>query len=704
MTPERPDIKYLFEPRSVAIIGASHSPDKIGYKMVENIVSSGYPGPVYPINPKGGELLGRKVYAALAEVKDEPDLVCIVVPARLVMGAVQECATAQAKFLAVISSGFSEVGNIEEERKMVSFAHEHGMRVLGPNIFGIFSGPGRINATFGPKDISAGKVAIITQSGALGIAMIGRTAVEKIGLSAMVSVGNKSDLDESDLLEYLIRHSGTAIVMMYVEGIKDGERFIRVLKEAARKKPVVIIKAGRSRRGAIAAASHTGSLAGADNVFDAIMKQCGVLRAENLEDAFSWTRFLADSPMPSGENAVIVTNGGGIGVMATDACEKFGINLYDDASVMRETFGKVTPDFGSLKNPVDLTGQARASHYTAALESALASPSIQAVMSLYCETAVFDSENLAAMIEQSVKEYADRQKPLIFTAFGGAKTEAAIDALRQKGVPVFSDVYEAVSCLGALYSHYRHCSSPPEPIAEISLDLARMEQILQKVRQDRRTFLLAPEAKELMAVVGIATPASRLARSLDEAVKFADELKYPVVMKIVSKDIIHKSDVGGVALDLLNPGEVIDAYQAILQSCRSLKPDAVIAGVEISEQVRPGAELIIGARRDKIYGPIIVFGLGGKYVEVLKDVSFRAAPLSRKEVMRMIEETRAYSLLLGVRGEKRKDMDRVVETVLKLGAMVAQCPSISDLEINPLVVFEYGQGATALDVRVLLNP
>jgi len=702
---EKADIKYLLEPRTVAVIGASHSPDKIGYKLVENIISTGFAGSVYPINPQGGELLGKKVYSRISEVPDEIDLVCICIPAKIVLPAIKECALKSVKFLAVITSGFSEVGNIEEERKMVELARENGMRILGPNIFGIFSACARLNATFGPRDILPGNVAIITQSGALGIAMIGKTALERIGLSAMVSVGNKADIDESDLLEYLVKDKNTRIIMVYLEGVKDGQRFISALKLTAKKKPVVLIKSGRSKRGALAAASHTGSLAGADDIFDAIIRQCGVLRAENLGCAFNWIRFLAQAPLPQGENTAIITNGGGIGVMATDACEKYKVNLYDDLEGLRETFSKYTPAFGSLKNPVDLTGQAKASDYSSALNSALKNPDIHSTISLYCETAMFDYENLVPMIEQTQKDYLNQKKPLVFAVFGGAKTEQAISSLREKGIPVFPEVYDAVSCLGALYAHSRHLRAEEEFLEPYSIELNRIEQLIDEVRNDRRSFLLAHEAKKLAEIAGIPAPATLVARNLDQAIKFAEQIGYPVVMKIVSRDIIHKSDVGGVALNLLNRSEVIDAYEAILQNCRSIQPDAKIEGVEISEMLQPGVELIIGARKDKIFGPVMAFGSGGKYVEVIKDVSFRALPVGKKEMMAMIEETRAYTLLLGVRGEEKKDLDKVLEVMQRLSELIIRCPEISDIEVNPLVVYEYGKGAKALDIRVLLtNP
>ncbi|MCX8103938.1 MAG: CoA-binding protein, partial [Candidatus Bipolaricaulota bacterium] len=390
MSTKNSDITLLFEPRSVAIIGASHDPNKIGHKIVQNIVANGYAGRVFPVNPKGGEILGLQVYPSVQEIPEEIDVALIVVPAKAVFETVQECAARGVKFAPIISSGFSEVGNLEEERKIVAYARAHGMRVLGPNIFGLYSVTPSLNASFGPREIPKGNVAIVTQSGALGVAMIGKAAAEKMGLSAIISVGNKADIDEADLLEYLVPHTETRVILMYIEGVKNGDQLVKSLKRASKQKPIIVIKAGRSRRGAIAAASHTGSLAGAAEVFDAIMKQCGVLRAESIQEAFHWCKFLATSVLPKGTETVIITNGGGVGVIATDACEKYSVELYDDLQVLEKIFSPVTPEFGSTKNPIDLTGQATAEHYTRALEAARHSDAIHSVIALYAETALFD--------------------------------------------------------------------------------------------------------------------------------------------------------------------------------------------------------------------------------------------------------------------------------------------------------------------------
>ncbi|MBE0636520.1 acetate--CoA ligase family protein, partial [Candidatus Bipolaricaulota bacterium] len=642
-------MRTLFQPRTIAVFGASTNQAKIGYRVVENLLQGGYQGTVYPINPHGGEILGCPVFQTLTEIGDEIDVAVMAIPARFVFDAVVECGKKGVKHLVLISSGFSEVGNIDEEERIVHYAREHGMRVLGPNVFGVFSDASSMNATFGPSGILPGHVAIITQSGALGIAMIGKTAAESLGLSAVVSVGNKADIDESDLLEYLGRDERTRVILLYIEGVKNGDRLEQTLRWVTRRKHVVVIKSGRSKRGAMAAASHTGSLAGADDVFDAVMKQCGALRAESVQDAFNWVQYLATAPAPVGEDAVIVTNGGGIGVMATDACEKYDIALFDDQKRLHEAFSEVMPDFGSSKNPVDLTGQATAQDYEQALEASLAEDGIHAVMALYCETALFDTDQFGGLLRKTFERFREL-KPIVFTLFGGAKIEALVRELRREGIPVFANVYEAVSCLGVLYRAWRNHNKEIKEIGRLLLPLDRIDSILRTAGNDQRCFLLAHESSAVAEALGLQMPQSRVAGNLDEAVQAAESIGYPVVMKIVSRDIIHKSDAGGVALDLQTKDEVIDAYQAIRRACRAYKRDAKIEGVEVAEMVHPGVETIIGARQDRSFGPTVMVGLGGIYVEVMKDVAFRAAPVDRATALEMIADLRSFPLLMGVRG------------------------------------------------------
>jgi len=695
-------MKYLFEPRGIAVIGASQTPGKIGYKVVENIVVGGFKGRIYPINPRGGEVLGLQVYKRMEDIDGPVDVAMVVVPAEMAFNAIEECAKKQVKFAIIISSGFSEVGNVAEERRIARYAREHDIRIIGPNVFGMYSAVSSLNATFGPADVKSGNVAIITQSGAIGIAMIGKTKVEGIGLSAMISVGNKSDVDETDLLEYLTFQDDAKVVLMYLEGVKSGERLVDVLKKATRRKPVVVIKSGRSRRGAQAAASHTGSLAGEDKVFDDIARQCGVIRAESIQEALNWCKFLADSPMPTGEDCVIITNGGGIGVLTADACEKYDVNLSDDVGDLKKTFESVVPSFGSAKNPVDVTGGASPDDYDRALGAALENANIDSVACLGCQTATFDAARFAQIAEERYRQYRP-VKPIVFSLFGGEEVERSIVELKAKGIPVFPDVYEMTAFLGALYKDYRNKSAGAVEPAKADIDVEAIERAVASARADGRHFLLSREAQEVMHAAGIVIPQSRVAHNPDEAVRFAQEIGYPVVLKVVSKDIIHKSDAGGVALDLENQKEVLDAYEAILRNCRSYKADAVIEGIQVDEMIRKGVETIVGARQDGSFGPTVMFGLGGVYVEVLKDIAFRSFPLSREETLNMIGQINSYPLLLGVRGESRKDIDQVANAIIKVGWILRSCPAISDIEVNPLMVYDHGEGVKAVDVRILLR-
>ncbi len=698
------DIKYLFEPRSLAIIGASRDKSKIGHAVLQNVITGGYAGKIYPVNLSGGQIAGIPVFRSLLDINDTIDIACITLPADLVYDAVVLCADKKVKHAVIITSGFSEIGNIAGEKKIVDYARSRGMRILGPNVFGIYSSRACLNATFVAGDIPSGHLAMITQSGALGLTLVGQAAVENIGLSAIVSVGNKSDIDESDLLTYLGDEENTSIILMYIEGVRNGEKFIRAVKKTALKKPVLVIKSGRSAKGARAAASHTGSLASADDVFDDVIRQCGALRAESTKEAFNWALFLLENPLPRGDNMVIITNGGGAGVMAADACEKYGVNLYDEPQDLKRVFSPVIPAFGSAKNPIDITGQAAAADYTKAFAAALAEESIHTVFGIYCESALSPSADLTTIIEANFRKYKAGGKLIAFALFGGQKTADYVTAAKKRGIPVSDDVYSTASSLGAMYRYkkYRESHLAADQTADVALDMTPITAVVSAVRKKNRFFLLAHEAQEIMNLSGIAIPQSIQARTVQDAFAAANTIGYPVVMKVVSKDIIHKSDAGGIALNLENEGEVADAYGAILLSCKEHVPNAVIEGVDISAMVKPGTELIVGARRDSIFGPIIMIGLGGIYVEVMKDVSFRSLPSSPQDIISMIKELRAYPLLLGVRGEKTKDIAAVVNVIGILGAILTRSPEISDIEINPLVVYEQGDGVRAVDVRIIL--
>lgn len=698
------NIKYLLEPSSVAIIGASHHKDKIGYKILANILANNYQGKVYPVNQHGGQILNLHVYRKITDIAEEVNVAYIVIPARDVFQAVKDCAEKKVKFVVIISSGFAEIGKFKEEREIVNYAHKQGMRVLGPNIFGLYSAKASFNGTFGPKDIKKGKAAIITQSGALGIALMGKTQTKRIGLSAIVSTGNKADITEADLLEYFSSDQNTKVIFIYIEGVKQGERFIQALRRASKHKAVIILRSGISKKGATAAASHTASLAGEKEVFFSLIKQQGAIRAETLNEAVNWLKFLADAPSLRGGQAVIITNGGGIGVLATDACEKYGVKLLANLTVLKKTFADITPEFGSVKNPIDITGQATNLEYEKALEAAIKEKSIHSIICLGCETALLDTDQLVPLLHKAFIE-ARQTKPIVFSFLGGENIEKVIFRLQKQNVPIFSNVNEAISCLGA--AHFNYYSKKQHQGANFKkpvIDFAAINQIINKVKRVGRSNLFPEETEKIMKIIGIKTPRSYLALNENEAVDKAEKIGYPVVMAIVSGDIIHKTEAGGVLLNLKDKNEVLRGYRVIMRRCRQSYPRARIEGIEVTKMIRKGGiETIIGARRDKLFGPVVAFGLGGILVETIKDVVFRTFPIDNQEALAMIREIKAASLFLGTRKEKKKDVDEIVKTIIKLGFIIQKCRSISDIEINPLIVYEQGQGIKALDTKIILG-
>ena len=697
------EIKRLFEPESVAVIGASTTPGKIGYSVVRNLKNGGYEGKVYPINPKADEIWGFKSYSEIGKVDGPVDLTVITVPAALTLDSVKEAVAKGTKYITIITSGFGEVGDYETEHKIVACANEGGARVLGPNIFGVFSATGKCNTTFSANNILAGNVAILTQSGALGIAMIGKTAAANIGLSVLASIGNKSDLDEADCLEYVILDSSTKAILMYVEGIKDGLRFMDTLKRATAVKPVVVLKAGRSQRGAMAAASHTGSLAGSDEIFDAVIKQCGAARAETLEEAFNWCNFMANTPPPQKDNFVIVTNGGGIGVMATDACEQYNIPLYDDQNKLKEAFTPMTPAFGSVKNPIDITGGATSKDYNLALEASVATKEIDGVMALYCETATFDTENLTPMVRETYKKHIEQGKPIVYALVGGEAVSDSIRALQKDRIPAYSDVMHAVSSLGVAYNYQRYISGINNSVEWAKIDTKAINSIIDTALSEGRSFLLANEGSAAMKAAGVSIPESLIATTPEKASEFAEKMGYPVVMKVVSRDILHKSDAGGVILGIKNKEEVAGAYDTIIKNCKTYNPNAVIDGIEVTQMVSSGTEFIVGGRRDPAFGPVVMFGLGGVYVEVMKDVVFRALPINRQEAENMLAGIKSAKFLSGVRGQGPRDTDSIIDAIIKVSTILNECPRITDIEINPIVVYEKGKGLKAVDSRIMIE-
>ncbi|MGQ9602327.1 MAG: acetate--CoA ligase family protein [Candidatus Bipolaricaulia bacterium] len=696
------ELEQLFKPEALAVIGASANPAKVGYKVVYNLVQNGFPNRVYPINPHTEEILGYKCYKSVLEVPDELDLAILAVPAGIVPQVMEECGRKGVKFLVVLASGFAEVGHIREEQELVAIARRWRMRLLGPNIFGIYYAPAKLNATFGPTEVLSGKIALITQSGALGIALTGRAIQEEIGLSAIASVGNKADLDEVELLEFFAEDENTKAIILYIEGTRRGRELLQVARRVVKKKPLIAIKAGRSRKGAQAAASHTGALAGSDAVFSAAFEQAGILRAPDAGEAFNWARALASQPLPKGKNVVIITNGGGVGVLATDAAEEAGLQLLDDLELLERLFRPAVPEYGSLKNPIDLTGMATPEEYRLALRGALAEERIHGIILLYC----MGAEQVPRAFAQAILEEYSREKPLVVAMVGGTETSEAIKLLNRAGIAAYEAPEEAVRALEALYrwKGFRERERPARTRElELGVDWTGIKEIIAKVRAEGRLQLLEPEAKEILALLGLRVPPFRVAHSLAEALEAGEELGYPLVLKVVSEEIIHKTEAGGIKLDLRGPQELEQAYKALIAAVERNYPQTHLRGVLVTPFIRGGTEAILGASLDPSFGPTVMFGLGGIYVEALKDVVFRVAPTTREEAREMIGKIRSAALLRGVRGEPRKDLGALAEAIYRVAALVTVIEEISELDINPLLVLPEGEGCLVLDARLTIK-
>ncbi len=461
------DLRKLFYPDSIAIVGASRHPGKIGYMILKNLIEYGYRGKIYPVNPNADEIMGLKCYPRVSAIPEPVDVVVVSVPAPKVPEVIEDAGKAGAKFAVVISSGFKEVGNVELENKIVEIAHKYGMRILGPNIFGYVYTPAKINATFGPRDVIEGNVAFVSQSGALGIALMGMTILEKIGVSAIISIGNKSDLDDADFLEYFADDPQTKVVIFYIEGVKDGKRFIEMAARTTLKKPVIAIKAGRTEAGARAAASHTGSLAGNIAIYNAAFKQGGVLVARTVEEAFDWVKSFSWNPLPQGDNLVIITNGGGAGVQATDTLADFGIFLKKPPSYTVEEVKKFVPPFASLANPIDITGMAPTEWYYKALVAALRDPEVHSIVVLYCHTAVTDPMGVAQNIVAAIKDTGIR-KPITVSLIGGKECYEAIRYLTEHQIPAYPTPERAAAAMAIMYKYLEAREYVSKRLEEIS--------------------------------------------------------------------------------------------------------------------------------------------------------------------------------------------------------------------------------------------
>ncbi|HHE73422.1 MAG TPA: CoA-binding protein [Chloroflexi bacterium] len=693
----------LLRPKSVAVIGASHTPGKIGYTVVKNLLESKYEGAIYPVNPKGGEILGLKVYPSVLDVPGEIDAAAIVVPARLALQVTRECGEKGVKGLIVIASGFSEVGREDLEHDMVALAHQYGMRVLGPNIVGILSNSDKCNASFAPFLPLRGSASLVSQSGALLIAMDASTYIRRVGFERLISIGNMADVNFADLVEWLDQDEATSCISLYIEGLKDGRRFMKNARAA--KKPIIALKSGTSAHGAAAAASHTGSLAGSGQVYEAAFAQAGVVRASDLSNLFDRTLVLSLQPPMKGDNLLIITNGGGVGVLATDSAERYGIPLRFAPEDVQTELKKHMPEFGSAKNPVDLTGMAGREWYQDSVQYAVGHPWVDGLVVLYCETAMTDPMDIAQGIKAAVDAADVDHKPVAVSFVGGERSEAAMRWLVEQGIPAYGEPDAAINAMAALREYARNQSLAAEDMVRFEdVDEAAAREVIAKVRADCCRAMTEVEAKAIFEAYGLPVAHTRLATTEDEAVSLAETIGYPVVMKIVSPDILHKSDAGGVKVNITDAAGVREAFRTILDNARAYNADAVIHGVAIQRMAPWGTEVIMGSVNDLTFGPTVMFGLGGIFVEILKDVTFRVAPISTDQAFTMLSEINGAPVLEGARGEAPKDRRALAEVLSRYSQMISDLSDeIQETDANPVIVYDEGEGVTIVDARIILK-
>lgn len=698
-----PALDAILTPKSIAVVGASATPGKIGYTVVNNLLKDGYTGKIFPINPSGGEILGLTTYKSVLDVPETIDAAVITVPAKFVAPVLEECGKKGILGLVIITSGFKESGRQDMEDELVRIAQQHNMRILGPNIVGVLSNSYKMNASFAPFLPLDGKATLITQSGALLIAIDASTYVRRVGFNKLISIGNMADVDFADLIEWLDDDLDTTCVTLYIEGLVNGRRFMDVCRKAS--KPIIAIKSGVSAHGAAAAASHTGSLAGAAKVYSAAFQQAGIVQASDLDNLFDRTLALSLEPPMVGDNLLIITNGGGVGVLATDAAEKYGVPLKFAPKDVQEEMKKYMPEFGSAKNPVDLTGMAGTEWYYEAVKGAYPNEWVDGLVILYCETAVSDPLDIAKGIKRAIDESGITDKPVCISFVGGENSEKAMQWLVENGLPAYGAPDRAINAMGALRDYARMKASVAEESGGCASDAREKAlEIIRRARADGRGSLTEIEAKDLFALYGLPVTKTVLAKSEDEAARLAYEIGYPVVMKIVSPEILHKSDAGGVKVNLRDEKSIREAYQTILKNAKAYNAQANIHGVAIQEMAPWGTETILGSVNDPTFGPTMMFGLGGIFVEVLKDVTFRVAPVAQGQALRMLDEIRGAPILAGVRGEAPRDKIAMAETVCKYSSMIVDlADEIAESDANPVLVYEEGKGIKVVDARIILK-
>ena len=694
----------FLSPKSIAIIGASDKEGSVGRAITSNIMK-GYTGKIFPISPTRDTVFDKKAYKNVLDVPEEIDLAVIITKNDIVPSVLEECGKKKMKGAIVITAGFKEVNEAGAalERRLGEIAKQYDLRIIGPNCLGVMNLAPQtmMNSTFLKITPKSGGIALVSQSGAICAALVEDASAQGIGFSAVISMGNKVDLNEVDILKMLAEHEQTKVIVMYVEDLGNGPEFLKICKQITRfnhvKKPIVVLKSGRSPEGAKAAMSHTGALMGSDEIYDALLKQSGAIRVDTMEELFDFATAFSKQPLPTQGDLVIVSNAGGPAIISTDACSKLGIKMAKIEEI-RPKINAVIPPWGSSRNPVDIVGDADFNRFDNVLNEVLAHPNVGSVIAMCTPSATLDYNKLAEVIVNVSKKYPN--KTILASLMGLDEGIKNKEILAQGGIPHYTYAETAIRSLNAMLRFTEWSETLEGTIRKFTVNKKKAEKVFAQVKAEGRKNLLEEEGQEVLRAYGFPVPKSILATKDKEAIQAAKKIGFPVVMKIVSPQIIHKSDAGGVKVGLQNPQEVKIAFKEIIKNAKKYNKKAIIKEVLVQEMVKGGKETIIGSKLEPGFGPVVMFGMGGIYVEVLKDVTFRLAPITDKESDEMISSIKTNKLLQGVRGEKPSDIKKLSECIQRLSQLVSDFKEIKELDMNPVLVFENGKGCKAVDVRI----
>lgn len=696
----------IFYPQSVAVVGANKVPGTVPHDIIHNILKADFQGIVYPVSPREKFIAGTKCYKYVVDIEDPIDLAIIVFPSSVADMALEQCGKKGVKSVIIISAGYREVGGkgIEREKKILEIAGKYDINFIGPNCLGVINTDPKslLNASFARQMPEAGSVGFLSQSGALCTAVLDYAKAKHIGFSKFISFGNKADINEIDLLRYLKDDLKTKVILMYLEEITRGRELMETAREIINEtgKPILAIKSGRTDEGASAAASHTGSLAGSEQVTDAALKQAGIIRCYNIEEMFNKAIAMAYQPMPKSNNIAIITNAGGPGVLTTDAAIHEGLELAKFSDQTTALFKKYLPKTANIKNPVDVIGDARADRYKIALSQALKDVNVDGAFVILTPQSMTDIETIATEIKNVAEQY---DKPLYASFMGEADVASGVDILQRCKIPHYQLPESMCQSFATAYNFETH------KLKEIDrselyedVDKEAAQKILNDVIAKGRKILPENEAGLVLETYRIPVPDRKLVNSAEDAAKAGVEIGYPVALKVMSEDIIHKFDIKGVIIDIHTELEAKDAYEKIMHNVTKTRPDAIIDGILVEKMIPKGHEVILGVKRDPAFGPFIMYGMGGIYAEIFQDVSFRVAPVDKSVAKEMIKDTRSSKLLKDARGTEESDIESLQNILIRLSQLALDCPQIQELDINPLIVLEKGKGCFVADANIIL--